>query len=299
MKTDVAEFIARCEKCVSRKNPVPSARAPLQTHRTGYPFEKVAMDILEVPLTGRGNRYMLVVSDYFSKWVDAFALKSHTAPVVAEILVDQIISRFGAPNQIHSDQGPEFESKLISEMCRILNIDKIRTTGYHSQSDGQVERFNRTLLAMLSKYVQDNQKDWDVHLQKVMMGFRTSEHESTKYTTAFVLFGRELRLPLDVQYHLPDNSHADACSDFVKKMKNGFADAYKVVRDNLVQAQKTMKYYYDRKTQGVAFWEGDQVWYFDPKVKTGRSTKSNRSWKGPFTLKNRISDLVYRMQLNG
>ena len=299
MKTDVAEFIARCEKCVARKNPVPLARAPLQPHRAGYPFEKVAMDILEVPLSERGNRYILVVSDYFSKWVEAFALKSHTAPVVAEILVDQIISRCGAPNQLHSDQGPEFESKLISEMCRILNIDKTRTTGYHPQSDGQVERFNRTLLAMLSKYVQDNQKDWDVHLQKVMMGYRTSEHESTKYTPAFVLFRRELILPLDVQYHLPDNSHADSCSDFVNKMKTGFVDAYKVVRDNLSQAQKTMKDYYDRKTQGAAFSEGDQVWYFDPKVKKGRSTKLNRPWKGPFTVKKRISDLVYRIQLNG
>jgi hypothetical protein len=77
-------------------------------------------------------------------------------------------------------------------MCRIVNIDKNRTTAYHSQSDGQVERFNMTLLAMLSKYVQHNQNDWDVHLQKVMMGYRTSEHESTKYTPAFVLFGREL-----------------------------------------------------------------------------------------------------------
>jgi len=96
-----------------------------------------------------------------------------------------------------------------------------------------------------------------------------------------------LRLPLDVQYHLSDNRHADSCSDFVNKMKNGFVDAYKVVRDNLGQAQKTVKDYYDRKTQGAAFSEGDQVWYFDPKVKKGRSTKLNRPWKGPFTVKKK------------
>jgi hypothetical protein len=82
-------------------------------------------------------------------------------------------------------------------------------------------------------------------------------------------------------------------------MKNGFVDAYKVVRDNLDQAQKAMKHYYDRKTQGATFSDGDQVWYFDPKVKKGRSTKLSRPWKGPFSVKQRISDLVYRIQLNG
>ncbi|CAG2253707.1 unnamed protein product [Mytilus edulis] len=159
--------------------------------------------------------------------------QNHTAPVIAEILIDQFISRFGAPFQLHSDQGPEFESRLISELCKLLGIDKTRTTTYHPQSDGQVERFNRTLLSMLSKYVKENQRDWDVHLQKVMMGYRTSEHESTKFSPAYVLFGRELRLPLDVQYQLPDGSTAKNASEYVTRTKERFLQAYEVVRENL------------------------------------------------------------------
>ncbi|CAG2228923.1 unnamed protein product [Mytilus edulis] len=182
MRRDVENYVANCVECVTRKNPSRTAKAPLQPHYSGAPFEKIAIDILEVPMSDQGNRFIVVIGDYFSKWAEAFPLKNHTAPVIAEILIDQFISRFGAPFQLHSDQGPEFESRLISELCKLLGIDKTRTTTYHPQSDGQVERFNRTLLSMLSKYVKENQRDWDVHLQKVMMGYRTSEHESTKFS---------------------------------------------------------------------------------------------------------------------
>ncbi|VDI48099.1 Hypothetical predicted protein [Mytilus galloprovincialis] len=197
------------------------ARAPLQPHYSGAPFEKIAIDILEVPMSDQGNRFIVVIGDYFSKWAEAFPLKNHTAPVIAEILIDQFISRFGAPFQLHSDQGPEFESRLISELCKLLGIDKTRTTTYHPQSDGQVERFNRTLLSMLSK---------------------------------------ELRLPLDVQYQLPDGSTAKNASEYVTRTKERFLQAYEVVRENLGLSQKTMKDHYDRKAFGEAFDVGDKVW---------------------------------------
>lgn len=299
MRRDVENYVANCMECVTRKNPNRTAKAPLQPHYSGAPFEKIAIDILEVPVSDKGNKYIVVIGDYFSKWAEAFPVKTHTAQVVAEILIDQFISRFGAPAQLHSDQGPEFESRLISELCRLLNIDKTRTTAYHPQSDGQVERFNRTLLSMLSKYVSENQRDWDVHLQKVMMGYRTSKHESTKFTPAYILFGRELRLPLDVQYELPDNSSSKYYSEYVLNAKERFLRAYETVRDNISHAQKTMKDYYDRKAYGEEFSVGDRVWYFDPRVKKGRSTKLNRPWKGPYIVKKKISDLVYRIQLEG
>ncbi|CAG2220647.1 unnamed protein product [Mytilus edulis] len=298
MRRDVENYVANCVECVTRKNPSRTARAPLQPHYSGAPFEKIAIDILEVPMSDQGNRFIVVIGDYFSKWAEAFPLKNHTAPVIAEILIDQFISRFGAPFQLHSDQGPEFESRLISELCKLLGIDKTRTTTYHPQSDGQVERFNRTLLSMLSKYVKENQRDWDVHLQKVMMGYRTSEHESTKFSPAYVLFGRELRLPLDVQYQLPDGSTAKNASEYVTRTKERFLQAYEVVRENLGLSQKTMKDHYDRKAFGEAFDVGDKVWYYDPRVKKGRSPKLNRPWKGPYTIKKKISDLVYRIQLD-
>ena len=115
----------------------------------------VAMDILELPRTARGNKYVMVVSDYFTRWPEAFPLQDQKAETVARTLVDGVISRHGIPLILHSDQGPNFESAVIKEMCRLLGMTKVRTTPYHPQSDGLVERLNRTILDMLSEYCSD------------------------------------------------------------------------------------------------------------------------------------------------
>ena len=115
------------------------------------PLERIAMDILgPLPVTERGNRYILVVGDYFTRWKEAFPMKDMEAQKVACILVNEFICRMGVPDTIHTDKGRNFESNLNKELCLMLGIRKTRTTPYHPQSDGMVERFNRTLLNMLS-----------------------------------------------------------------------------------------------------------------------------------------------------
>ena len=116
----------------------------------------------------------MVVADYFTKWVEAFPLPDQTAGTVARTLVEQVVTRFGAPLEIHTDQGREFEAALFRGVCQLLGIRKTRTTPFHPQSDGMVERFNRTVKAMLSKFVNESQDDWDEHLPYVMMAYRSS-----------------------------------------------------------------------------------------------------------------------------
>lgn len=118
-------------------------------------MDRIAADILgELPITAKGNRYILVVSDYFTKWTEAFAMPNMEAKTVAKIMVEEVFVRLGTPRIIHSDQGRQFESELFREVCRLFHIEKTRTTAYHPQSDGMVERFNRTLTSMLSAFVQ-------------------------------------------------------------------------------------------------------------------------------------------------
>ena len=120
----------------------------------GAPFERVAMDILEPgEVSQSGNRYIIVISDYFTKWSEAYAVKDHTAYTVADKLVTEFMCRFGVPKVIHTDQGTEFQSALFQQLCELLQCRKTRTTPYHPQSDGLVERQNRTILAMLSAVV--------------------------------------------------------------------------------------------------------------------------------------------------
>ena len=112
------------------------------------------MDILDVHhVSRRGNRYIIVISDYFTKWCVAVARRNHKAKTVSEVIVNQFVCQFGVPLQILTDQGREFEGQIFREVCKLLRIHKIRTAPYRPQTDGQVERQNRTLLDMLSKYV--------------------------------------------------------------------------------------------------------------------------------------------------
>ena len=149
---DAEEFVRICEPCQKRKPGYPLGRARLQSMPVGAPFEMVAMDFLELPKTTRGNRYVHVVADYFTRWPEVFALPDQRSETVARTLVDGVITRHGVPSVLHSDQGRNFEGKVIKELSMILGMTKVRTTPYHPQCDGLVERLNRTLVDILAKY---------------------------------------------------------------------------------------------------------------------------------------------------
>ena len=126
------------------------SRGPMKVAVTGVPFQRVAMDIIgPFPKTGKGNMYVLIIGDYFTKWVEAYPISDMEATTVAKCLYD-FICRFGALDMLHTNQGWNFESALISELCKILGMTKTRTTPYHLQSDRMIERFNRALLSMLN-----------------------------------------------------------------------------------------------------------------------------------------------------
>ena len=119
----------------------------MQPIYTGEPFEHVAMDIIgPLPKTDCGNRYILTVVDHFTKHVGAYAVADQEATTVARVFLDEVVSRYGVPYVLHTDQGANFESNLFKELCQMLNIKKTRTTPYHPQCDGQVERMNRTII---------------------------------------------------------------------------------------------------------------------------------------------------------
>ena len=122
----------------------------MQPIYTGDPFERVAMDIISpLPRTERGNRYILTVVDHFTKHVEVYPLDNKEAFSVARVFLNELVSRFGVPYLIHTDQGTNFESNLFKEIGKLLGIAKTRTSPYHPQCDGQVERMNRTIIELL------------------------------------------------------------------------------------------------------------------------------------------------------
>ena len=143
-----------------------------------------------LPETSRGNRHILVAMDHFSKWCEAFPTKDQKATTVSNILINKVFSRLGPPVVLHSDQGANFESNLLHEVCDLMGIAKTRTTAYHSQCDGLVERQNRTLQDMLAAFASEHRDDWDLWIDSAVFAYNTSCHESTRYSPYELIFGR-------------------------------------------------------------------------------------------------------------
>jgi hypothetical protein len=199
LQASIKDYCNTCEPCQKRKRKYGVKKAPLVVIPIGAAFERVAVDCLgPLPLTKSGNRHIVLFSCYFSKWPEAAALPSIEAPRIARAFYDLIITRHGAPRQLLSDHGSNFMGKLMKELLKILNIEKLSTTSYHPQTDGLVERMNGTLTQSLTMYANSNQDNWDNFLQSILFAYRTSVSAATGETPFMLIHGREARLPLDV-----------------------------------------------------------------------------------------------------
>ena len=294
---DIEDWCRACELCAARKSPPRSNRAPMQQVLAGGPFQRVAMDILgPLPLTDRGNKYILVLGDYFTKWVESFPIPNMEAKTIANMFVGHFVSRFGAPDVLHTDQGRNFESALFKEVCLLLGVHKTRTTPYHPQSDGLVERFNRTLLDLLSIAAREDEQNWDLCIPTVMLAYRTSVQESTGCTPYFLLFGREARLPVDVMFGLPPSVTPQPVHQYSKDLRVRLNIAYERVRERLGWRQCRQKMIYDRRRTGRPYGVGEWVWLHCPAVPRGKSAKLHSYWQGPYKVVKVFSNVLYLIQ---
>lgn len=294
LQQDVRQYVTGCDTCTMRKSPNKKKVSPMEIVPSGMPMDRIATDILgELPITEDGNRYILVVSDYFTKWTEAFPMPNMEAKTVAKLIVEEVVTRFGTPRIIHSDQGRQYESELFTEMCRLLGIQKTRTTPYHPQSDGMVERFNRTLTAMLSAYVQENQRDWDTHIPYIMMAYRSAEHKSTGFTPNLLMLGRETSLPVDLMYEMPETMKEESLNHWAWTLREKLERTHSFVRENLETAMNRQKRYHDMKLSWERFKPGDRVFVYFPQKKIGCSPKLTSFWRGPYEVLEQWSDVLY------
>ncbi|GBM47528.1 Retrovirus-related Pol polyprotein from transposon 412 [Araneus ventricosus] len=157
----------------------------------------MALDNLGLsPVTTKGNRYVLVLMDYFAKWQVAIPIPDQEASTAAEELVRTWISRYNVHIIIHSEQGANFNSALSTELCKLLGILKIRMTALHPESDDMFERFYRTILYHLFLFVSKNQTDWDTHLPLFLLAYRNADHEVTGFTPAYIILVEHCDCPV-------------------------------------------------------------------------------------------------------
>ena len=196
---DLKEFIDRCPACLQCKRSTGAKLGKLMTILSERPFQLVEVDITgPLTTTTGGNKYIVVFIDHFTKWVEAFPThRIHTKQIV-KLLVDNIITRFGIPEKLLLDNGPQFNNEDLKQVCSSLGTNKKFSTIYHPETNGMVERMNRTLKEMVRKCVNTNQKNWDEVLPWVTMAYNSARHVTTKFSPHFLLFGCQTRLPIDL-----------------------------------------------------------------------------------------------------
>ena len=299
LSADVARWCAICAICAARKGKPPPKRAPMETQPVGAPFERIALDILDTrKVTAKGNQYILVIYDYFTKWMDAFALKRHTAQIVAEVVLKRFVLYHGIPTRIHSDQGREFESELFSCLLKMLNVEKSRTAPYRAQSNGAVERVNRTILNLLSAYTNERSLDWDEHLCFVTMAYRSSVHSCTGCTPFSMVYGREMTLPVDLMYpSAQDFGRVPQCGpEYVEWVRRAISSAHIFARLHLEKAAVRQKRGYDcRAKERDPLVVNTLVRYYYPPIL--QKSKFARPWLGPYRILRRCTKMDYEIQL--
>ena len=286
MRRDVRKHCRACLTCATRRGTSRASHPPLQSIPVGGPFHCVGVDILKLPLTCDGNQYVLVFLDYLTKWVEAFPIKDQKAETVARVLVEEVICRHGAPERLLSDRGANFLSELIAEVCRLMRIKKLNTSGYHPQTDGLVERFHRTLISMLSMYVEKHARDWDRFLPFMLYAYRVTAQESTKESPFYLLYGRDARQPLEEALDCPRPEYLVDLDDYKTELVRALSSAWKTASECIESAQKRQKTAYDRHAKAVDYRVGDRVMVHMPHEATGKAAKLARPFFGPYRIVN-------------
>ena len=256
MASDVREYVRDCGRCMWRKHPVNQV-APLQNVFTTQPMELVCMDYLPLETSKAGFENILVVTDHFAKYSQAYPTRNQTAEMTAQILYNNSIVHYGFPAPLHSDQGRNFESKVIKELCVLGGIEKSSTTPYHPMGNGQCERFNRTLLKMLGTLETDQKVDWKTYVAALVHMYNSTQHDTTGFSPYYLLFGREPRLPIDLLLPSPEITGAKTFSGYIEGLRERLKHAHQVVQARLKGKWEASKKWYEKRVRGAALQPGD------------------------------------------
>ena len=264
------------------------------------PFDKVAIDILG-PLrhTPRNMKYVLVMTDYLTRWVEAVVLPTITAQTVADAFVDQIICRHGAPRVLLTDRGTNFVSHLFTNVCKIVGIGRQLTSPYHPQTDGLVERFNKTFAQMMTNYINETHTDWDLIMPKIIFAHNTAVQASTLETPFYLLYLRDPRYPIEPDLNgapVPYASQGEYQTEMLQRMKQARRMS---AQKNTLEVQRRQKDQYNKKATERRFDIGDLVYMTEPVVPKGLSKKFRVRWRGPYRVVDQLGDCLYENLIPG
>ena len=257
MHHDVKAYIDGCQRCqMGRRPAVHTTSGHVLASR---PLEILAIDFTKLDAASDGREDVLVITDVFTKFTQAIPTRNQEALTVAKVLVRDWFQRYGVPERIHSDQGRDFESRLIQELCSIYDVKKSHTTPYHPQGNGQCERFNRSMHDLLRTLPPEEKPRWPVHLPELVQAYNNTPHGSTGFAPHFLLFGQQPRLPVDNLLGHPSFAGAGAV-DWVRQHRLRLQEAHQRAYTQLKQAAAKRGKLSDKRASDHPLHVGDHVY---------------------------------------
>ena len=259
MHINMASYINSYPRCIRRKTQ-PDV-APLHNIEATQPLELIHLDYLQIESSKGNIGNVLIVTDHFTRYAQAYPSKTQTALATAKLLWNNFIVHYGFPTKIISDQGCNFESELIANLCQVAGVQKLRTSPYHPQTNGQCEWFNSTLLNMLGTLTPEQKKDWKTYVPAMVHAYNCTKNTAIGNSPYYLLFGREPRLPIDVEFGLKRENQQvpPSRSTNITQLRRGLRFAHKKAKQVAGRQQARYKGLYDKRCKGAALDIGDLV----------------------------------------
>ena len=308
MIADCFRYYKGCEECQKFGDIQMVPAALMHPIIKPWPFRGWALDFVGKihPASSKGHCFVLVATDYFTKWSEAIPLKNMTHREVIEFITEHIIHRFGIPQTLTTDQGTSFISKEVRDFVGSYGIKLLNSSPYYAQANGQAESSNKILIKLIKKKIEDNPKRWHEVLSEALWAHRISRHGATKVTPFELVYGQEAVLPVEVNlgaYRLAKQNdlnavdYYDLMMDNIDEVTDKRLEALKEIEKDKIRVARA----YNKKVKGKSFQVDDLVW----KTILPIGTKSNKfgkwspSWEGPYKIVKVCSGNSYMVETLG
>ena len=293
MYTDILNRVNVCHSCLAK---VTSARLKSGIHVpqcSSYPMQTLNVDLVgPLPTTKSGFKYIMSVQDGFSRFIQLFPLKSKETSEVVKTLLERVISVFGCPLTVHSDQGKEFTSNLMKELLKALQIKQTFTPPYNPNSN-PVERFHRTLAGMMRTILDREDKDWSKALPSITLAYNSKVNSSTGVTPSLAFTGREIKIPVDLVVGVP-HQEVRSVHEHVRVMLDRYHRIFQHVTTTQAGViRRNAKQYAGDEAQYAV---GDPVWYLSARLVPDKPRKLTNSWTGPWEVVSKVTPVIYKIK---
>ena len=297
MFTDAKAYATSCTVCQQNKMSTQTHKVPLKSIKNEHLFNVWSMDVLKMPQSHQGNSLALVCVENFSLWPEITPLANETAPEIANALVNTIFVRHGIPQQLLSDRGSNFTSKLLNKVCQLLKVKRLLTATYRPQSD-PAEAQNKMILQTLRCMAENEDANWEDNLPAVLLAHRSTPSPTRADMSPYkLLYARDMPTPDEVQFeNLRDTQMSTASKEFLSNLVEKLQLAHKLAKAQIKQTQEENKKFYDRDAKAVIYPPGTKVWLRREKVDQGRSPKLFKRYNGPFFITTKIGENTYQLR---